>query len=48
MTIRVVVDSCVSIKWFIPEPDAAQAKRLLAADAEAIAPDLADSGSILS
>jgi predicted nucleic acid-binding protein len=40
MTIRVVVDSCVSIKWFIPEPVAAQAKRLLAADVEAIAPDL--------
>ncbi len=37
---RVVVNSCVAVKWFIGEPDADLAKRLFDPDVERIAPDL--------
>lgn len=39
MTTKVVVDSCVAVKWFLREPDAAMAINLLVPDVEAIAPD---------
>lgn len=39
MTTKVVVDSCVAVKWFLREPDAALAVKLLAPDVETIAPD---------
>lgn len=35
-----IVDASVALKWFIPEPDSAQAFALLAEGAEIIAPDL--------
>ncbi|MFO1170069.1 MAG: type II toxin-antitoxin system VapC family toxin [Hyphomicrobiaceae bacterium] len=37
---RVVVDSCVAVKWFVSEPDAGQAKRLFDPGVERVAPEL--------
>ncbi len=40
MSVAVVVDSCVAMKWFIQEPGSDRAKGLLVAGMELIAPDL--------
>jgi predicted nucleic acid-binding protein len=37
---RVVVDASVAVKWFVPEELSTEARRLLAADYELVAPDL--------
>jgi len=39
MTREVVVDSCVAVKWFVVEPDADKAVRLLDSDTSLFAPD---------
>ena len=39
MTVTVVVDACVAIKWFISEPDSVQAQRLFTASYQRAAPD---------
>lgn len=38
--IRCVVDASIAVKWFIPEPHAISANRLLYEDFELLAPDL--------
>ena len=46
---RFVVDASVAIKWFVPEPHAGEAKRLLSESNDLWAPDLfwAEAGNIL-
>ena len=40
MTVRVVVDSCVALKWFASEQNSDMAKRLFDPSVERLAPDL--------
>ena len=46
---RIVVDASVAVKWFLPEELATEARRLLVADYELLAPDLlwAELGNVL-
>jgi predicted nucleic acid-binding protein len=46
---RVVVDSSVAVKWFVPEELSIEARRLLIATYELVAPDLlwAEMGNVL-
>ena len=41
MTVTVIIDACVAIKWFVAEPDSAQAQLLFGATIERAAPDFA-------
>jgi predicted nucleic acid-binding protein len=47
--IRVVVDASVAVKWFVPEELSIEARKLLGAEYELIAPDLlwAELGNVL-
>jgi len=46
---RVVVDASVAVKWFVPEPLSAAARKLLAIEYELLAPELlwAELGNVL-
>jgi predicted nucleic acid-binding protein len=46
---RVVIDASVAVKWFLPEEFSANARMLLAADYQLLAPDLlwAELGNVL-